>query len=89
MYISRTCTPLSRMNFPFFMNRTSLIQILEGLGGIFSLYNILLANSGYPDQTPRSAAADLNPYCLPTDLDLYCLPTDLDLYCLPVPQKGH
>ena len=80
MYISRTCTPLthlSRMNFPFFMDRTSLIQILEGLGGIFRLFNILLANSGYPDQTPHSAAADLDPHCLPTDLDLYCLPKSL------------
>ena len=28
-------------------------------------YNILKANSGYPDQTPRSAASGLGLHCLP------------------------
>ena len=27
--------------------------------------NILKANSGYPDQTPRSAASDLGTHCFP------------------------
>ena len=28
----------------------------------------LFANSGYPDQTPRSAASDLGLHCLPNTL---------------------
>ena len=28
----------------------------------------LFANSGYPDQTPRSAASDLGLHCLPVTL---------------------
>ena len=49
------------MNFPIYMGRTSLFQILGVLGSIIHL----LANSGDPDQTPRSAASDLCLCCLP------------------------
>ena len=34
-------------------------------GVLFHFYSILLANSEYPDQTPRSAASDLGLHCLP------------------------
>ena len=56
------------------------ISVLRDVGcffHLFSNFNILLANSGNPDQTPRSAASDLGLHCLPMShkrtLGLYVL----------------
>ena len=43
------------MNFPILISRKSSFPIL----GVLVLFVIIKANSGDPDQTPRSAASDL------------------------------
>ena len=57
------------MYFPILINRTSAFPILGVLSGVFHLIQvlkeILYANSGEPDQTPRFAASDLVLHCLP------------------------
>ena len=51
-------THFSHMDLPILISRTSLSSILGMLSGMFHFYSnfirTLLANSGDPDQTPRS-----------------------------------
>ena len=67
-HVASTLT--QRLFNPFRPNGISLfyqleqsIFVLRDVGGIF---HFLLANSGDPDQTQRSAASDLGLHCLPT-----------------------
>ena len=67
--LSLILTHLSRMGFPTHQ-LGQYISVLRIVGWYFSFsfkfqLNNLSANSGDPDQTPRSVASDLGLHCLP------------------------